>query len=172
MSGDPFAPIGAGSPSATARATERKVPVMPVPDDAPPPPSKHYKLGAPTATWRYADAAGSVLGYVYRFDTADGEKVFRPLIYAQPAAGGKVDWRWESWPAPRPLYGLPGLAKRPNAPVVVTEGEKAADAAAMLLASYAVVTSPNGSKSAGKADWSPLRGTRRHCLARCRRGRP
>jgi putative DNA primase/helicase len=42
--------------------------------------------------------------------------------------------------------------------VVVTEGEKAADAAARLLPAFAAVTSPNGSKSCDKADWSPLRG--------------
>lgn len=38
------------------------------------------------------------------------------------------------------------------------EGEKAADAATGLLPGFVVVTSPNGSKSAGNADWSPLRG--------------
>jgi hypothetical protein len=42
--------------------------------------------------------------------------------------------------------------------VVVCEGEKAADAAAHLLPGFAVVTSPNGSKGAGKADWSPVGG--------------
>ena len=96
MSGDPFAPIGAGS-SSTAR-TERKpwIPVMPVPDDAPPPPAEHFKLGKPAATWRYTDMAGGVLGYVYRFNTTGGDKVFRPLIYARPAAGGKAAWRWEA----------------------------------------------------------------------------
>jgi putative DNA primase/helicase len=68
--------------------------------------------------------------------------------------------RWESWATPRPLYGLQGLAERPDAQVVVTEGEKAADAAGTLLPAMVAVTSPNGSKSAGKADWSPLHGRR------------
>jgi len=156
---DPFAPIGSGSSSRATRATSKPTwdPVMPVPDDAPPPPVKHFKLGTPAATWRYDDAAGGALGYVYRFNTGGG-KVFRPLIYAQPASGGKAAWRWEGWPATRPLYGLQGLARRPNAPVMVCEGEKSADAAAMLLAAYVVVTSPNGSKAASKSDWSPLRG--------------
>src|SRR5215469_11775491 len=52
------------------------------------------------------------------------------------------EWRWQSWPAPRPLYGLWDLAKRPDAPVMVTEGEKAADAASRLLPAFVVVTSP------------------------------
>jgi hypothetical protein len=128
-----------------------------VPDDGPPPPVKHFKLGMPTATWRYTDLRGATLGFVYRFDMPDGDKVFRPLTFARTPSGGKADWRWESWTPMRPLYGLAGLAKRVSAPVVVTEGEKAADAAAMLLGSYVAVTSPNGSKSAAKADWSPLR---------------
>ena len=42
--------------------------------------------------------------------------------------------------------------------MVVCEGEKASDAATGLLPDFVVVTSPNGSKSAGKADWSPLHG--------------
>jgi hypothetical protein len=157
MTDDPFAPIGSGRAAAAASTSKSAhVPVMPVPEDAPPAPAEHFKLGKPSAKWRYTDAAGGLLGYVYRFD-ADGDKVFRPLIYARPAAsGGKAAWRWESWPPKRPLYGLAGLARRPNARVVITEGEKAADAGAMLLASPVVVTSPNGSKGAGKADWSPL----------------
>src|SRR6185312_10989534 len=76
----------------------------------------------------------------------------------QENGGGTVRWRWESWQGKRPLYGLQGLAERPSAPVVVTEGEKACDAARTLLPASVVVTSPNGSQSAGYADWRPLRG--------------
>lgn len=118
MTGDPFAPIGRATPTTATRKSEW-APVLPVPDDAPPPPAEHFKLGAPSATWRYTDSAGAILGYVLRFDTGGGEKVFRPLIYARPAAGGKAAWRWESWPPKRPLYGLQGLARRPIAPLVV-----------------------------------------------------
>ena len=132
--------------------------VLPVPADAPLPPAGHFKLGKPAARWTYLDATGAVLGYVLRFDAADGEKQFRPLTLWRPAKGGKPEWRWESWPPKRPLYGLAELAERPSAPVVVCEGEKAADAATGLLPGFVAVTSPNGSKSAGKADWSPLRG--------------
>jgi putative DNA primase/helicase len=97
------------------------------------------------------------MGYVLRFDSGEG-KQFRPLTLWRPAAGGRLEWRWESWPPKRPLYGLQRLAERPSAPMVICEGEKAADAATGLLSGFVVVTSPNGSKSAGKADWSRLRG--------------
>lgn len=111
----------------------------------------------PSARWEYRDAPGELLGYVLRFDTAAG-KEFHPLVYTRPKAGGRPGWRWKSWPKPWPLYGLNRLAARPDAKVVVTEGEKACDASAKLLPAFVAVTSPHGAKSADRADWSPLRG--------------
>ena len=131
--------------------------VMPVPADAPAPHSTHPALGRPNQSWPYKDAAGDVIGYVLRFDRAD-DKEFRPLTLWRDSASGRLEWRWESWPPNRPLYGLQELADRPVARVVVCEGEKATDAARRLLPDFAVITSPNGSESADKADWSPLRG--------------
>jgi hypothetical protein len=126
-----------------------------VPADAPPPPAAHPKLGKPSATWTYRDANGAVCFYVMRFD-AKGEKQFRPLCFARPTIGAAPQWRWESPTGKRPLYGLDRLANQPAAPVVVTEGEKSADAATKLLPNHVAMTSPNGSKSAVRADWSPL----------------
>ena len=131
---------------------------MPVPADAPPPPAEHFKLGKPSAQWTYTNAVGAVLGYVLRFDTPDGGKRISSFDPLASDASGALDWRWESWPPKRPLYGLQRLAERPSAPVVVCEGEKAADAATRLLPGFIVVASPNGAKSAAKADWTPLRG--------------
>ncbi len=104
----------------------------------------------------YRDAAGELIGYVARFDVAGG-KQFLPLTWCKEAETGNAAWRWRSWTVPRPLYGLDRLAARPNAPVVVCEGEKATDAAGRLLPDYVAVTSPHGSKSAAKADWLALR---------------
>src|SRR6266705_6097903 len=154
MSSEPFAPLDGGQ--APKRQRPLWTPLVPVPKDAPQPPDSHAHLGSPTATWRYPNAGGQTLCYVLRFDTAEG-KAFRPLSFAQPStAGRRPEWRWESLPPKRPLYGLDRLAERPAAPVVVTEGEKACDAAGGLLPGFVAVTSPNGSKNAGKADWSPL----------------
>jgi DNA primase len=44
--------------------------------------------------------------------------------------------------------------------VLVTEGEKAADAAAALFPDVVAITWPGGAMAVGKADWSPLRGRR------------
>jgi putative DNA primase/helicase len=155
MSDDPFAPIAAGSKKTTTAKPPKGVVVMPLPADAPAPPAEHPTLGAPTMIWRYVDAAGRLLGYACRFD-GEGGKQFRPLtLWQLPGSGPQ--WRWQNWPEPRPLYGLQGLANRPAALVLIVEGEKAADAATRLLLGMVVVTSTNGSKSAGKADWSPLK---------------
>jgi putative DNA primase/helicase len=157
MSDDPFAPIS-GSTGQKAAPPVEWIAIMPVPDTAPAPFPEHPKLRKPSYRWRYTDAAGALLGFACRFDRPNGEKEFRPLTYGRRGAAGEPEWRWESWPPKRPLYGLTELAQRPDASVVVTEGEKACDAARTLLPGVVVVTSPNGAKSAGKADWSPLRG--------------
>ena len=70
-------------------------------------------------------------------------------------------WLWKAPPAPRPLYNLDALQQRPNAPVLIVEGEKTADAAAKLFPSAVAITWPSGCKAIDKADWSPLIG--RNC---------
>lgn len=170
MSGDPFAPLngaggaagnGASPPSGGAGKRGRPAyrPIVPVPASAPPPPEDHPKLGRPAHRWLYRDAAGALLMIVDRFDEPGG-KTFLPLVYAAPEAGGAPAWRRQALPPARPLYGLDELARRPEAPVLVCEGEKAADAGAKLFPDHVVVTSPGGAKAAAAADWSPLAGRR------------
>ena len=127
---------------------------MPVPDEAPPPP-----VGGATSVYWYRDVDGQRLFCVARYEArrADERKKFYPWTYWTNANGDR-DWRAQSAAAPRPLYGLEHLAGRPNSPVLVTEGEKAADAARDLFPDFVVVTSPNGAKAASQAAWSPLAG--------------
>jgi putative DNA primase/helicase len=157
MSNDPFAPVGGPVPRKRPFDADQWEIIAPVPSASKPALKRHPKLGKPTAVWTYSDSEGRLLGYVHRFDGPEG-KEFRPLTLWLSKADGAFAWRWTSWPTPRPLYGLQRLAERPSAPVVVTEGEKACDAAGRLLPAFAAVTNPNGAKSADKTDWSPLRG--------------
>lgn len=151
-----FAPLpGAGRRRQAAADPWR--PIVPVPDGAPPGPPRHPR-GKPSGSWPYSDTAGKLLGYVLRFDLPGGGKEFAPATFCENTATGAREWRFKAWLVPRPLYGLDRLAKRPAAPVVVCEGEKAADAAHKLLPNHVVVASPNGAKSAGKADWQALAG--------------
>lgn len=120
---------------------------------------KHYKHGLPTFTWEYRDANNQLILKVLRFDKQiDGkrEKAFYPLALYRNRDTSEIKWRWSMPKINRPLYGLDELAKRPKATVVLTEGEKAADAAKVLFPSCVCMTWPNGSKSISKADFTPL----------------
>lgn len=110
-------------------------------------------LGKPVAAWTYRDATGKrVLLCVARYATPKG-KEYRPWL----PDGAR--WKCRAHPEPRPLYGLNLLARNASLPVLVTEGEKAADAARELVGNrYAVTTWPGGANAADNADWTPLRG--------------
>jgi len=71
-----------------------------------------------------------------------------------------VCWHFKRANPPLPLYGLDRLAARPDAPVLVVEGEKAADAASEKFPEMVCITSQGGSKAPAKSDWTPLRSRR------------
>lgn len=104
--------------------------------------------GARSALWTYTDAAGSPVGIIVRWNRGEGKKDLRPVSLR----AGR--WTIGGMAEPRPLYQLPTLANAER--VYVTEGEPAADAA--IACGLVATTSPHGSKSAAKADWSPLAG--------------
>lgn len=121
------------------------------PADAPVPEMKHPEYGTPAASWRYLTEDSRLIFYMARYNTPDG-KEFMPWTWN----GAK--WHSRAWPAPRPLYGLETLSAKP---VLIVEGEKAADAARVLLGMhYSVVTWPGGAKAVSKIDWLPLHGRR------------
>jgi uncharacterized protein (DUF927 family) len=126
-------------------------------------PVRHRDHGAPSKVWIYRDASGHPLMALYRFDLAADEdgmpkKVFAPLTWCQRSNGETTQWRWQGLPDPRPLLRLEELALRDAAPVVLCEGEKAADAAGELMPEYVATCWPNGSNSWHKADLTPLKG--------------
>lgn len=142
-------------------------PMLPVPPHATELPKAHTHRGHPERTWCYRDASGNALGYVFRFKKSDGGKETLPLVWARNPDNGREDWRWLSFPEPRPLYGLDRLAAKPDATVLLVEGEKCADAAHEQLPDLAVVSWPGGGKAVGKADWLPLYGRRVVMWADC-----
>ncbi len=151
-----FAPLNEGEDVVTSpMATDDDWRVItPVPGDALRKLPEH-RLGKPSTKWLYRDSEGKPLFFVCRFDTPDGKEVL-PLTYGEDAQGKR--WRWKGFPAPRPLYGLDRLAARPDAPVIIVEGEKPANAAQGLFPDYVATTSLGGSKAAHKADWRGLKG--------------
>lgn len=155
-----FAPLdGPGSSSSVRTSRSRRVsspwePITPVPDDAMEPPQAHPRRGRPSVRWAYRDQSGKILMYIFRFDKVGGGKDILPLAYC--TNDDVREWRWKGLATPRPLYNLDELYARPKCPVLVVEGEKAADAAKELFPEFVVTTWPNGSKAVTKSDWSPL----------------
>ena len=124
-------------------------------------------FGLANLCWPYRDAQGRLLGAALRWNTATGKEIRFATLRRN--ASGKSGWKLKHLPAPRPLYGLDRLAADPAAPVVVVEGEKAADTAARIFPKSVATTSPAGAMAAAKTDWSPLRGRRALHQGRLRR---
>jgi putative DNA primase/helicase len=123
--------------------------------------------------WQYAEACRHIeqrLGVIPDPPTAGAEHVWPygsgflvcrfPGKKIRPLWWDGTAWRWKAPPEPRPLYRLDALRQRPDAPVLVVEGEKTADAAQLLFPSAVAITWPSGCKAIGKADWAPLAGRR------------
>lgn len=109
-------------------------------------------LGPVAARWDYSSATGELVGAVLRWNTTRGKEI-------RPVAKHPDGWRIGVMPEPRPLYKLPEILKAPpDVPIVVVEGEKAAEAAQRL--GLVATTSAGGAQAASKTDWSPLRGRR------------
>ena len=110
------------------------------------------RLGPVASKWNYYDAAGELTGIICRWNVAEGKTI-------RPVAKFPDGWHIAAMPAPRPLYNLRALlAAPPDQPVVVTEGEKAADAA--MRCDLLAVTSAGGASAAHLTDWGPLRARR------------
>jgi putative DNA primase/helicase len=162
-----FAPLAAENETAhstTGAARSKPLPIVPVPADAPACDWRHPKHGAPVAMWPYHDREGRLIGYAARVEFVgdDGERVKNVL----PIAWCRIDnakchyyaWRARGLPALRALYRLPDLIADPSAPVVVTEGEKKADAVLGLFPGHVGTTSMGGAGAAKHSDWTALAG--------------
>jgi len=123
------------------------------------PKGKKYIAGEPPGKdgvdrFPYRDTSGKAIIYVQRIDRPDG-KTFRQ--YASDDRGwhyglGKYKDKL------RPLFRLPVILDKPQAQVVLHEGEKAAVAAAMARLSGIHTTTIGGSGNGHKTDLAPLAG--------------
>jgi len=127
-----------------------------------------------TARYEYKDADGNTLGYVVRLEDKQENKITPTLTFcAQRESEIKnkdhaqslipsfhpptSQWRWQGFGNDRPLYGLDQLKAKPEAPVLIVEGEKTAESAKALFPDHAVVTWSGGCGSVHKSDWSVLK---------------
>lgn len=140
-------------------------PIIPIPADAPPPPSKHYQHGEPVKIHEYRDREGLSSQIVHRYEfppDTPGEKnkkQFSPVTFCQNESG-RTEWRFQSLPENRPLYGLE-LLNDTDIFILIVEGEKACDAARRILGnSIPVLTWSGGSNAVHKTIWAPVNGLR------------
>jgi hypothetical protein len=117
-----FAPLDADEVCAGTDWDKLWRPIVPVPDDAPKIARTLVEKHCPAEyclkqAWPYKDREGRLLLWIARYEgPANGkkaEKQFRPFTYCQ-GPGGRHEWRCQNLPAPRPLYCLHQLAKRPG----------------------------------------------------------
>jgi hypothetical protein len=105
----------------------------------------------------YPDEEGNWIYGALRMDHLTEVKQVLPLR-ATRVSGLNPGLEAKAIDAPRPLYGLDILASRPDAPVIVVEGEKAADAGRIRFPDHVVVTWPGGAQGLGQVDLRPLAG--------------
>jgi ABC-type dipeptide/oligopeptide/nickel transport system ATPase component len=143
-------------------ASEAWRPIRPVPKGvALPTGVTHFKHGSPVRTWVYYEQDGSPIGLIHRFEkkNASGgiDKTLIPMSYCYSDQGGKK-WTWKSFDKPRPFYNLPDF-KNKELPVIVFEGEKAADAGKKLFEGKYICTSwPGGAAAVKYSDVKLLKG--------------
>ncbi len=114
--------------------------------------SKGYK---PTV-YEYRDTKNMLLKCVVRFDHPTERKIPLPLRYCGKGEGDRDVFWFTDVPGSKPLYGLDLLIARPDAPVLVVEGEKTADAARTLLPGMVVITWSGGANAVRRVDMSML----------------
>ena len=120
---------------------------------AAPPRTPLPEPGANGMVYVYRWADGSIAMLVRRWPGKDGQKVIR----RQRWDGDK--WQWGGTENARlPLYGLGELLRRPDAEVLIVEGEKACKAGYIRWPDMVTVCPPGGSNPAPGTDWTPLAG--------------
>ena len=115
---------------------------------------EHRTLGKPVRYWEYVNAFGELMYAVARFESSEG-KALRPLSYGVSA--GQRGARW-AWKRPHVLlpWNLKGIYDRPDAPVLICEGEKASESAIPLAPGYVVTTHHGGAAQPHLTHWDHL----------------
>lgn len=162
--------------AAPAKIDRRRVKdvIMPIPANAPRCAWRlpTHNLGEPVAVWWYLSPTGDRLMAVVRYPVLDNgapridengkpEKTVRTWCWARNNQDNTCGWDCTRPSNHLPLYGLDRLALKADAPVLIVEGEKSADAGHEYLPHHAVITWCGGAANVEKADridWSPLRG--------------
>jgi hypothetical protein len=146
--------------------------INPIPSTAPARPADCYlgqKYGrrAPDLLWAYLNQNREVILFNARFNIVEEDgttsKQYRRLALYYPAEGPEVpNWSWFGPDKSLPLYGLEQLTGNWwEKPVLLVEGEKAADEARKIFPEMVVIAFPGGANSFKHVDWNPLLGDKK-----------
>jgi hypothetical protein len=116
----------------------------------------------PVGRWSYFNADGTLACIVCRYNLLGTDEHGKPKKEFRPWVTDDRVWKQRAPERPRPLYNLLQLIKRPEAEVLIVEGEKAAEQAGKRFPDVVPVTSIGGAEGANASDWSVLR--ERHVL--------
>lgn len=140
-------------PKSTKPKEDEGTVIYPAPLDAGSPPEDNRAM-----EFCYRNENNQVLLYVFRYNNADGTKRSTPpCTYRQFQDGSK---RWHKKGIddhPKPFYHIPELLERPQARVILVEGEKATLAAERLMPDWVATCWHGGSNNSDKADYSYLK---------------
>ena len=122
------------------------------------PPRRSRPAPPAWARWRfpYVDADGRLVVTVMRRDFLDSAGAFTKRCHRDPEGAAKPAAGW-------PPYRLPSLIANPGRPILIVEGEKAAEAGNSLFGGWRGFepTCPlGGSNEPGNTDWRPVAGRR------------
>jgi putative DNA primase/helicase len=112
--------------------------------------------GKVVASWSYLNPDRSEAFRIVRTEATAEEGQGKNKKYRPVHQNAQGRWAVADPPGPLPLYRLPELLDHSNATVWIFEGEKVAEAAAVL--GFVATTSAHGAQAADKTDWSPLAG--------------
>lgn len=129
------------------KATKDETTIIKPPIDCENPP-----IPSNAKSWSYKDENGDTLYYIIRIDNSDGTKFYYPLSFSN-----KKEWVKKHYPNQIP-YNLDLIAKDLSKPILIVEGEKAAEAAASRMNVYIVTTWASGSNNWKKCNWNYLKG--------------
>ena len=111
----------------------------------------HNWKGVPSKSWVYRNSKGQPVGIIARYQPTSKKEIL-PWVHTD------IGWIKGAMDKPRPLYNLPEILASKN-PILIVEGEKAAEAAQELFKnSYTVTTWAGGAEAIKHTDFAPIFG--------------
>ena len=111
---------------------------------------KHWIHGNPIKVYNYKTINGDESYLIIARYDSQSNKTFTPFCFDGTKFVKKMLYN------PRPLYGLEFLKDNPDLPILLVEGEKAAEGARFFIKSHIVLSWPGGCNGVEKVDLSPI----------------